>query len=169
MSWVKTHSNFLAKLLCLAVILATLTVYQTTARGWAEEKAANEAAIAEVEAYNAEILALQEAAESEQESADAADETPTYLDGTYTGSGTGFGGEITVSVTIEGDTITAITIDAADGEDSSYLSTALSIVDDILAAQSAEVDTITGATFSSTGIREAVAAALEQAVISNDG
>ena len=37
------------------------------------------------------------------------------------------------------------------------------IIPTILEAQSAEVDTISGATFSSTGIKEAVAQALEEA------
>ena len=45
-----------------------------------------------------------------------------------------------------------------------YLTTAESILDDILKAQSADVDTVSGATFSSTGIRDAVSDALEQAV-----
>ena len=37
------------------------------------------------------------------------------------------------------------------------------IIEDIVDAQSADVDTISGATFSSTGIREAVTQALEKA------
>ena len=159
MNWIKTHPNFLTKVLALIIILAALAVYQNTASGWAAEQAENEAAIAEVEAYNAEILAAQEA------EAEAA--SRTWIDGTYSGSGTGFGGEIEVSVTIEEDVITDITIVSADGEDDSYLETALDIVDDILSAQSTDVDTITGATFSSTGIRTAVEEALSQAVNTN--
>ena len=38
------------------------------------------------------------------------------------------------------------------------------IIPEILEAQSAEVDTVSGATFSSTAIREASAQALEKAV-----
>ena len=52
----------------------------------------------------------------------------------------------------------------AKDEDAAYLTTAETILDDIMKAQSAEVDTISGATFSSTGIRDAVTEALEQAV-----
>lgn len=161
MKWMKAHVNFLFKLLCLAIILIALMVYQNVAAGWAEEKEANEAEIAEVEAYNAAILASQEEESGEEESGSV------YTDGVYTGSGTGFGGEIVVSVTIEEDIITDISLVSASGEDDSYLSAALLIIDNILALQTADVDTITGATFSSTGIRTAVQDALSQAVNSD--
>lgn len=164
MNWIKSHSNFLSKLLCLAVVLIALAAYQSVARGWAAEEAANEAEIAEVEAYNAGILAE---LEQEEEEASEEENVSTYVDGVYSGSGAGFGGDISVSVTIENDRITDITIDSAAGEDESYLSAALEIVDEILAEQSCEVDTISGATFSSTGIRTAVQDALSQAVNSN--
>ena len=87
-----------------------------------------------------------------------------YEDGSYEGSGVGFGGEIRVEVLIEDGEITEINILEANAEDDAYLTTAESILDDILKAQSADVDTISGATFSSTGIRDAVSDALEQAV-----
>ena len=74
------------------------------------------------------------------------------------------GGEIRVEVLIEDGEITEINILEANAEDDAYLTTAESILDDILKAQSADVDTISGATFSSTGIRDAVSDALEQAV-----
>ncbi|MGN0483766.1 MAG: FMN-binding protein [Lachnospiraceae bacterium] len=91
------------------------------------------------------------------------EEANLYQDGTYEGSARGFGGEIQVQVTIEDDTITDIEIVSAGGEDRAYLETASSIVTDMLQQQSSDVDTISGATFSSTGIREATAQALEQA------
>ena len=53
---------------------------------------------------------------------------------------------------------------SADGEDGSYLTMAKDIIPKILDAQSAEVDTISGATFSSTGIKNATKQALEKAV-----
>ncbi len=164
MNWIKTHTNFLARLISLAVILVALAVYQNTATGWAALQAENDAAIAEVEAYNAEIQAQQAALDAAANGEEAAEVASTWIDGSYTGSGVGFGGTITVTVTIEGDAITNISIDSAANEDNSYLATAMAIVDNILKAQSADVDTISGATFSSTGIREAVTAALEQAV-----
>lgn len=50
-----------------------------------------------------------------------------------------------------------------DKEDNAYYETALKILPSILSAQSTEVDTISGATFSSRGILAAVDAALVEA------
>ena len=86
-----------------------------------------------------------------------------YADGTYTGSGTGFGGTITVQVTLEDDTITAVSVVSAPGEDSAYLSQGENVINSIISEQSTDVDTISGATFSSTGILEAVNDALSKA------
>ena len=63
----------------------------------------------------------------------------------------------------EGGSITDISIVSAEKEDGAYLSMAKDIIPAIIDAQSAEVDTISGATFSSTGIKNAVAQALEEA------
>ena len=69
-----------------------------------------------------------------------------------------------MEVVIEDGEIDEINILEAQDEDAAYLTNAETILDDIMEAQSAEVDTISGATFSSTGIRDAVTEALEQAV-----
>ena len=53
---------------------------------------------------------------------------------------------------------------SAEKEDSAYLAMAEDIIPKIIETQSAEVDTISGATFSSTGIKNAAEQALEQAV-----
>jgi len=68
-----------------------------------------------------------------------------------------------VLVTVENGTISEIEITSADGEDKAYLSMAEDIIPKIIEAQSADVDTVSGATFSSTGIRDAVSEALKQA------
>lgn len=86
-----------------------------------------------------------------------------YKDGTYTGEAQGFGGPVDVEVIVENGMISEINITSAQKEDGAYLSMAEDIIPTILEAQSAEVDTISGATFSSTGIKEAVAQALEEA------
>lgn len=70
---------------------------------------------------------------------------------------------ITVLVTVENGTISEIEITSADGEDKAYLSMAEDIIPKIIEAQSADVDTVSGATFSSTGIKDAVSEALKQA------
>ncbi len=84
----------------------------------------------------------------------------SYTDGTYQGTATGFGGDITVEVTITDGRIAAVDILSAEKEDSAYLTMANDIIPEILDAQSADVDTISGATFSSTGIKNATAQAL---------
>lgn len=81
-------------------------------------------------------------------------------DGTYEGSGTGYGGTITVSVVLKDKTIQSISIVSAPGEDASFLNRAKGVIDRIIAAQSVEVDTVSGATFSSKGILAAVKNAL---------
>lgn len=77
-------------------------------------------------------------------------------DGTYEGSGTGFGGTITVSVVLKDKTIQSISIVSAPGEDAAFLNRAKGVIDRIIASQSVDVDTVSGATFSSKGILAAV-------------
>ena len=86
-----------------------------------------------------------------------------YNDGVYEGTAQGFGGDITVVVTIEKDMITNISVTKADGEDGAYLDMAKEIIDKIIAGQSTDPDTVCGATFSSLGIRNATEKALEKA------
>ncbi len=102
---------------------------------------------------------------SSDSAASAADSL--YVDGTYTGTGTGFRGATTqVSVTISGGVITDIT-PLSYGDDAPYFERAFSSVsDDIISAQSADVDAVSGATYSSAGIMEAVQDALSQAGLS---
>ena len=101
--------------------------------------------------------------EAEDTSSNEDSEELVYKNGTYTGDGQGFGGNIQVQVTLENDTITDIQVVSAPGEDSAYLSQGQGVISTILAAQSTDVDTISGATFSSTGIINAVNDALGKA------
>jgi uncharacterized protein with FMN-binding domain len=106
----------------------------------------------------------QQSAETTEENSDTDEqESSVYQDGTYEGSAKGFGGLITVQVAIESDTITDIAILSAPNEDRTYLEMASAIVNDILKKQTVQVDTVSGATFSSTGIRNAVSNALKKA------
>lgn len=91
-----------------------------------------------------------------------------YADGTYYGTGTGFSGALTVEVVISGGKISSIQIiDTSDGD--SYIQGASGLISNIIATQSTNVDTVSGATYSSVGIIEAVRNALSQAAISSDG
>ena len=85
-------------------------------------------------------------------------------DRTYTGEADGFGGTIQVEVKIEKSKIAEINVISAEKEDGAYLSMAKDMIPKIIDAQSADIDTISGATFSSTGIKNASEQALEKAV-----
>ena len=110
-----------------------------------------------------------EADTDNKENTDQADSEETddsdnvYKNGTFEGLGTGYGGTITVQVTLEDDTITAVSVVSAPGEDSAYLSQGENVINSVISEQSTDVDTISGATFSSTGILEAVNDALSKA------
>lgn len=90
----------------------------------------------------------------------------SFRDGVYTGTGTGFNGKITVSVTVSGGRITKITIIKNEGDDKPYLDKASKgVVARILSTQNTKVDAVSGATYSSNGIIEAVEKALKKAAI----
>jgi len=99
---------------------------------------------------------------ADQEASSAKDQI-VYRDGTYEGLGKGFGGDIEVSVIIENGSIAAIDIVSAEGEDEAYFQAGKEIVQTIIDEQSADVDSVSGATFSSTGIKNAVSEALKKA------
>ena len=86
-----------------------------------------------------------------------------YKDGTYQGSGTGFGGTITVEVTISGGKIASISILSAAGETASYFASAQGVISRIISGQTPNVDAVSGATYSSNGIIQAVQNALAKA------
>ena len=88
----------------------------------------------------------------------------TYRDGIYTAEAMGFDGEIMVQVTVAEDKITDITILSAADEEQ-YLARAKRVIPAILEGQSPEVDAISGATYSSTGILIAVKLALAKAAV----
>ena len=88
----------------------------------------------------------------------------TYLDGIYTAEAMGFEGRITVQVTVAEDQITDITILSAEDEEE-YLSRAKQVIPAILEGQSPNVDAVSGATYSSTGILNAVKLALAKAAV----
>ena len=92
------------------------------------------------------------------------EDAAAYKDGTYYGSGTGFGGPLKVMVEISGGKIASIQIvENSDGSD--YISKAASLIDSIITTQSTNVDTVSGATYSSVGIIQAVRDALGQAAV----
>ena len=83
-----------------------------------------------------------------------------FKDGTHTRKAKGYNGDITVSVDVKGGKITSINI-ASTNDDAEYLNKAKSVIQDIISSQSTDVDTISGATYSSGGIIDAVNNAIE--------
>lgn len=139
--------EFWMRLMSLVVIVGLILGYNSVLEARAKDE--------EIAKLNAKIENVEEDQESKNGS---------YKDGTYTGEADGFGGTVKVEVIIKKQKIKEVNIVSADGEDGSYLTMAKDIIPKILDAQSAEVDTISGATFSSTGIKNATKQALEKAV-----
>ena len=65
-----------------------------------------------------------------------------------------------MTVTVKGGYITAISIDSYRDDYEFFSRAKRSVIDEILSAQSPDVDAVSGATYSSNGIMEAVADAL---------
>ena len=87
----------------------------------------------------------------------------SYQDGTYEGTGTGFGGEVTARVVIADGRITEVTSPSHEGETFWESKNVDSLFEKIIEANSADVDVVSGATKSSNGLKEAVADALSKA------
>ncbi|MCE5343881.1 MAG: FMN-binding protein [Eubacteriales bacterium] len=87
----------------------------------------------------------------------------TLIDGVYEGTATGYNGNITVSVTVLQGLVTDIAI-VSENDTRSYFNRATTVINTIVDGQSLEVDAVSGATYSSAGIVNAVADALSGAV-----
>jgi len=160
-----TKENFVLKLVGIIIIVFTLFYYNQMMGLSAELDKANK----EIEkvAVMQKDLNLQKAEADNAEDTAAAEtvQESKYKDGTYEGTAQGYGGEVIVQITIERDIIVDIEVIAADNEDAAYYNMAIDILDDIMEAQIAKVDTVSGATYTSTGIINAVDDALSKAVV----
>ena len=96
----------------------------------------------------------------------------TYTPGTYTGEAQGFGGTVSVTITVDANKITDVTV-KGDKETKTVGGAHLDeLKDEILKAQSADIDTVSGATLTSNGVKEAAEKAIEAAKsgsAANDG
>lgn len=88
-------------------------------------------------------------------------------DGTYTGSARGYSGTTTVTVTVSGGKITAVNVDSH-SDTTSYFNRSKAVIDRIIEKQSTDVDAVSGATYSSWGILNAVNDALKGAIPSTE-
>lgn len=115
-----------------------------------------------------ESAGMESVEETEVENTEAAvvlDGAFDLADGTYEGSANGFSGKIKVSVVIKNQTIRSINI-LSNSDDEAFFNRAKEgVTASILAKQSTDVDTVSGATYSSRGIINAV----KDALSSSDG
>ena len=119
--------DFLIRSFCLAAVILILAGYNQVLKDRSKDE--------EITKLEAQVTKLQ------QEKEKTVDIKGTYPDGRWEGGAKGFGGMITVLVTVENGTISEIEITSADGEDKAYLSMAEDIIPKIIEAQSADVDT----------------------------
>lgn len=115
-----------------------------------------------------ESAGMESVEETEVENTEAAvvlDGVFDLADGTYEGSANGFSGKIKVSVVIKNQTIRSINI-LSNSDDEAFFNRAKEgVTASIIAKQSTDVDTVSGATYSSRGIINAV----KDALSSSDG
>ncbi len=142
--------RFVVKLVNIVLVVTALLAYNYKVSGYQKQDEANKAEYIEnKKAYN-EAMGI---------TADTG-----YKDGTYEGSGLGYGGNITVEVVIESGQIDEINIIDTGDEDTSYINTAKALISRVIEMQGTEdVDAVTGATLSSYGILDGIDQALEKA------
>ncbi len=86
-----------------------------------------------------------------------------FTDGTYSGKGIGFNGEMVVDVVVENGSITDVIL-KDNGESEPVIDRAFEVIKErVIEEQSPIIDTVTGATFSTFGAKVAVGDALKQA------
>lgn len=120
----------------------------------------------EPEATKAPVDNTEEPAkDNESENTSTKDSSSIYKDGTYEGSAKGFKDGITnVSVVIKNGKIEDVQI-VSHGDDAPFVEKSMPVIAEIIKTQSTDVDVVSGATYSSVGIKDAVAAALDKAKI----
>lgn len=86
-----------------------------------------------------------------------------YTPGTYTGIATGIG-EVKVTMTFSETAITDVVIDASNETESIGGVAAPTLKDALMAAQSTEIDNVSGATITTNAVKKAAASCIEQAM-----
>lgn len=138
------YRYFAAKALCLVVVVVLLIGFS----GWAEQANAHDAAVAD------------QIAEAER----AASRGPYATDGTFEGSAQGYGGMVKMQVVIKNGHIDSVVIADASSEDDAWLKMCLNLPDQIVAAQTTALDTVSGATFTSAAILNGTTEALQKSM-----
>ncbi|NCC69384.1 MAG: FMN-binding protein, partial [Clostridia bacterium] len=92
----------------------------------------------------------------------AAEETGIYTVGTYSATATGMGA-VTVTITVDANSITDVVLDVSGETEGIGQAAKEQLTEQILAAQSEEIDGVSGATVTTTAVRVALAGCLAQA------
>ena len=119
------------------------------------------AAAAAMSGVTASALAACNAGSSSSTAASAGE--AIYTPGTYTGTATGIG-EVKVTMTFSETAITDVVIDASNETESIGGMAAPTLKDALMAAQSTEIDNISGATITTNAVKKAAASCIEQAM-----
>ncbi len=133
----------------LIIISAFLFIYEETANNYGDISKS-------FDVYNDKNYAY--------ENEDTSGSMDTWQDGTYEGEAEGFGGIIRVSVDILNGRISEVSIMSSDGETPEYINNARRLLQEICEKQTTHIDVVSGATFSSNGILNAVKNALDNAL-----
>ena len=80
-----------------------------------------------------------------------------YTAGTYSASAKGFGGDVTVTLTVDSDKITDVVVEGNDETPAVGGAALETLQKEILDKQSSEIDVVSGATVTSTAVQEATA------------
>ena len=142
------YRYFGAKAICLAVVVALLVTFS----GWA----------AQAHAHDEEVAAQIAAAER------AASRGPYTTDGTFEGSAQGYGGPVKMRVVVDNGYIDSVEIVDASLEDEAWLVMCQGIPDRIVKEQTTAIDTVSGATFTSAAMLNAVTEGLQQSMAGDE-
>lgn len=140
------YAGFICKLVSAVAVVAVLVGYSS----WASATSAADEAVREQMA--------------EAQRADTSQRGPYATDGTFTGTGQGYGGAVSVNVVIANGYIESVEVTDHAGETEPYFSMASTLTDEVVTAQTTSVDTVSGATMSSAGILNATTDALQQSM-----
>lgn len=135
---------FCAKAFNLVVIAVALTMYGV----WAQKASA----------HDTKVL------EQIEEAKRKASRGPYATDGTFVGTAQGYNGSISMRVVVQDGYIASVEVVDAGSEDAAFLGMCKDLPARVVKGQTTSIDTVSGATFTSSGILDATADALRQSM-----
>ena len=110
---------------------------------------------AQVQTEESQTQGTTEATTQAEESKEA-----LYTPGTYTGEAVGYGGNVSVTITVDASSITDVTVEGADETPTIGGAALEELAGQLKEAQDSEIDGVTGATITSTAVKTAAKSAL---------